>query len=106
MFPKRGVSKRLLLETTDYTDYTDAFSRVLTRLKARGFMGETAKNEPRSAAMAALRICVICVICGIKSTLMGNRANCKTIIGMHVDMNTLALATPLAARKCGFEPLP
>ncbi len=30
----------------------------------------------------------------------------KTIIEMHVDMNTLALATALATRKCGLEPLP
>ena len=34
------------------------------------------------------------------------RGNCKSLIEMRVDMNTLASATPLAARKCGFEPLP
>ncbi len=28
MFTKRVVNSRLLFETTDYTDYTDVFSRV------------------------------------------------------------------------------
>ena len=46
--------------------------------------------------------------CGLLPTMKYGiiRGNCKSLIEMRVDMCTLALATPLAARKCGFEPLP
>ena len=42
MFYKMVVNQRLLLETTDYTEYTDVFSRVKTRLKT-GYLWGTAK---------------------------------------------------------------
>ncbi|MBR4220151.1 MAG: hypothetical protein IKR81_03280, partial [Victivallales bacterium] len=64
------------METTDYTDYTDVFSRVYAAENGE-YMGY-GKNELRCAAVtAAHRICVICVICGKKTTLMGNRALCQ-----------------------------
>ena len=49
MFTKRVVNSRLLFETTDYTDYTDVFSRVNAAENGE-YMGY-GKNEPRSAAL-------------------------------------------------------
>ena len=49
MFYKMVVNQRLLLETTDYTEYTDVFSRV-NAAENGVFMGY-GKNELRSAAL-------------------------------------------------------
>ena len=81
---------------------------IRTRLVGKRLIlcGDGISDVERDGSLFASRVMVCAAHQALAVIQVITGGNCKSLIERRVDMNTLASATPLAARKCGFEPLP